>query len=125
MIARRFSVLMALSLASLCVSATTAECRVTVRSEPSSLLIKATSNPYEVTKVDFDNGFRFSAQVISNPPRLKTYTYFDSKDRYVLIHMADHSLSDRVCTKDIGENKVYSPRLEAELSYNCHLVCGK
>jgi len=99
------------------------DCTIVVRSEPQSLPINPSKTPYESTRIDFDNGFRFTGQVLENPLRLKTYTYFDSKDRYVLIHAGIVSLNEKSCGKSLGENTVYSPRLENELSYNCKLKC--
>lgn len=111
-----------LSVATLAQSAPV-DCTIVVRSEPRSVSIKASQTPYEFTTVDFDNGFRFSGQVLEQPPRLKTYTYFDSKDRYVLIHQNNIALTDMACGKPLGKNIVYSPRLELELSYACQLRC--
>jgi hypothetical protein len=105
------------------VQAAEVECTIVVRSEPRTLLITPSKTPYDVTKIEFDNGFRFSGQVLENPQRLKTYTYFDSKDRYVLIHEGIVSLDEKSCGRSLGDNTVYSPRLEIELSYNCKLKC--
>lgn len=103
--------------------ASSVECTVTVRSEPHRVLIKSAVTPYDVTKIDFDNGFRFAGQVLQSTNKLKTYTYFDSKDRYVLIHTNTESLNDKRCDSPLGENTVYSPRLELELSYQCRMTC--
>lgn len=99
------------------------DCSITVRSEPLALAISLSKTPYDLTKIDFDNGFRFAGQVLENPLRLKTYTYFDSKDRYVLIHESIVPLNVESCGKPIGDNTVYSPRLENELSFSCQLKC--
>lgn len=115
----------ALMLASLGAEAGSVECTVVVRSEPHSMRIEPADTPYEVTKLDFDNGFRFAGQLLKEPLKLKTYTYFDAKDRYVLIHMNAQTLSDQSCGKPLGENTIYSPRLENELSYHCILLCDK
>ena len=111
------------SITSAVVEAANVECTVVVRSEPHKILITPSKNPYEVTKIDFDNGFRFAGQVLQEPLKLKTYTYFDSKDRYVLIHLNIESLVGKSCESRLGENSVYSPRLENELSYQCQLKC--
>lgn len=120
---RRSCLSLALCLASLEVSAAKVACDVVVRSEPTILLIAPTDSPYKVKKLDFDNGFRFAAQLLKDPLKLKTYVYFDSKDRYVLIHTASQRLEGMTCGKKLGENTVYSPKLELELSYTCQLVC--
>lgn len=99
------------------------DCTIIVRSEPQNLLISPSKTPYFSTKIDFENGFRFAGQVLENPLRLKTYTYFDSKDRYVLIHEGIVSLNGKSCGRSLGENTVYSPRLENELSFSCELKC--
>lgn len=113
----------AFALASLAGEAAHVECTVVVRSEPQSILIKPSNTPYEVTKIDFDNGFRFAAQVLQDPYKFKAYTYFDSKDRYVLIHLNTESLDGKSCGNRFSQNTVYSPRLENELSYQCQLKC--
>ncbi|BBU68487.1 hypothetical protein [Fluviibacter phosphoraccumulans] len=117
--------LSALMLASVGVEASSVECTVVVRSETHTMRIEPADTPYEVTKLDFDNGFRFAGQLLKEPLKLKTYTYFDSKDRYVLIHVNAQTLSDQACGKPLGENTIYSPRLENELSYHCILLCDK
>jgi len=117
--------LSALMLASVGVEASSVECTVVVRSETHTMRIEPADTPYEVTKLDFDNGFRFAGQLLKEPLKLKTYTYFDSKDRYVLIHVNAQTLSDQACGKPLGENTIYSPRLENELSYHCKLLCDK
>lgn len=119
----RFFGLILLALSSVGVNAADVECIVTVRSEPHKVLIKPSTTPYEVTRIDFDNGFRFAGQVLKAPYKLKTYTYFDSKDRYVLIHMNSELLDDQRCGSDLGTSTIYSPRLELELSYLCQLNC--
>ena len=116
-----FSAIFALT--SIVVAAEEIECTVVVRSEPHTILIKPSNSPYEVTKIDFDNGFRFAGQLLQAPYKLKTYTYFDSKDRYVLIHQNTESLVGKNCESRLGENTVYSSRLEIELSYQCQLKC--
>ncbi len=121
----RHLLLPALMLASVSVEASHVECTVVVRSEPQLIRIEPTNTPYGVTKIDFDNGFRFAGQLLQEPLKLKTYTYFDAKDRYVLIHMNAQVLSDQACGKSLGDNIIYSPRLENELSYRCQLLCDK
>lgn len=116
-------ILASLALMPICVEAANIACTVVVSSEPHRLQITPSNTPYEVTKIDFDNGFRFAAQVLPAPDKLKTYTYFDAKDRYVLLHMNSVSLDGKACGSDLGEHTVYSPRLENELSYQCQLMC--
>lgn len=119
----RCLLLVVFALSAAVVKAANVECTVVVRSEPQSVFIKPSNTPYEVTKIDFDNGFRFAAQVLQDPYKFKAYTYFDSKDRYVLIHMNTESLDGKSCGNRLSQNTVYSPRLENELSYQCHLKC--
>lgn len=121
----RFLWLAGLTLFSIGVEAADVECTVVVRSEPHQLLIKYSENPYDVTKIDFDNGYRFSGVALHEPDRLKTYTYFDSKDRYVLVHMNTVFLDDKTCGRGLGVNTVYSPRLEIDISYQCQLKCAE
>lgn len=119
------TVLVALVLLPIHVEAADVVCTVVVRSEPHRLVIKPSSTPYDVTKIDFDNGFRFAAQVLPDHDKLKTYTYFDAKNRYVLLQMNKVSLNLKACGAGLGENTVYSPRLENELSYQCQLACDE
>lgn len=106
-----------------CVDAVEVDCTITVRSEPQSLRINLSKTPYEFNHMDFDNGFRFAGQVLEAPPRLKTYTYFDSKDRHVLIHEGIVNLNESSCGQSLGEHLIYSPQLEIDLRYNCKMRC--
>ena len=119
----RCLLLLVLALTSVVAEAASVECTVVVRSEPQSILVKPSNTPYEVTKIDFDNGYRFAAQILQDPYKFKAYTYFDSKDRYVLVHMNTESLDGKICGSKFSQNTVYSPRLENELSYQCQLNC--
>lgn len=83
------------------------------------LRVSPTTDLYSFDKLDLSNHFRFSAQYLYHLNKLKTYTYYDSKDRYVLIHASEH----KIAPKTFGENKVYSTGMERELLFHCKLAC--
>lgn len=101
-------------------------CEVEYGGSVTSLKPEGSLDPYKFTKVDLPDDFRFSTQYLLGSGKLKTYVYHNSKDRYVLIHAAEYSVGENACTKHeqgFGLNKVYSAKLELELSFQCRLVC--
>jgi hypothetical protein len=107
------------------VAAIAVECDILADAQSRTLVIRQSGDPYETTSVEFENGFRFSAQVVGSPSRLKTFTYFDSRDRHVLIHTDSRSIGLEDSGRAMGENRIYSPRLELELLNSCRVVCGR
>jgi hypothetical protein len=111
-------------------------CTALIRVEGSSLIceiessnnqyilkVSPTTDLYSFDKLDLSNHFRFSAQYLYHLNKLKTYTYYDSKDRYVLIHASEHKIATKTCDQDFGKNKIYSTGMERELLFHCKLAC--
>ena len=104
-------------------SAATVECSVSNSSETRVVRLSEVASPYDSSKINFDNGFRFTGQLLKSPNKLKTYGYYESKQRYVLIHQAEWNLEKKLCNESLGKNTIYSPRLESALTYECKLIC--
>jgi hypothetical protein len=88
--------------------------------------VRPTSDVYAMTTNDALSPFRFSAQYLAERGKLKTYVYHDAKDRYVLIHAAEYSLTQAHCgqhSNNFGLHKIYSARMEKELFLQCVAVC--
>lgn len=107
-----------------------AVCEVKVSGTENSFKIKNTSDPFAYDTHDLDGGFRFSAQVFLDPKngqsRLKTFTYHESKKRYVLVHASETSIDAASCQTEkngFGLQRVYSHKYERELSFSCKAVC--
>ena len=101
-------------------------CEVENAGSVTSLKPEASLDPYKFTKVDLPENFRFSTQYLLGAQKLKTYVYHNSKNRYVLIHAAEYRVEEDSCTQHeqgFGLNKVYSAKVERELSFQCRLVC--
>jgi hypothetical protein len=88
--------------------------------------VRPTSDVYAMTTNDALSPFRISAQYLAERGKLKTYVYHDAKDRYVLIHAAEYSLTQAHCSQhsnNFGLHKIYSARMEKELFLQCVAVC--
>jgi hypothetical protein len=88
--------------------------------------VRPTSDVYAMTTNDALSPFRFSAQYLAEIGKLKTYVYHDAKDRYVLIHAAQYTLTQAHCNQhsnSFGLHKIYSARMEKELFLQCVAVC--
>lgn len=109
-------------------------CVIKVSGTENTLNIKATQDPYTLNTLNLDGGFRFSGQVlqdaITKQNKLKTFTYHESKNRYVLIHASENKLDKASCTsakntaQEFGLQRVYSHKYERELSYSCKSICA-
>ncbi|MFZ6769327.1 hypothetical protein ACO0LM_19940 [Undibacterium sp. Di26W] len=106
-------------------------CEVKVSGTENSFNIKNTSDPFAFDTHDLEGGFRFSAQVLLDPKngqsKLKTFTYHQSKNRYVLIHASESSINTASCHAEkngFGLQRVYSHKFERELSFSCKAVCA-
>jgi hypothetical protein len=109
-------------------------CVIKVSGTENTLNIKATQDPYTLSTLNLEGGFRFSGQVlqdaITKQSKLKTFTYHESKDRYVLIHASENKLDTASCTsaknatQEFGLQRVYSHKYERELSYSCKSICA-
>ena len=73
--------------------------------------------------VNTDNGFRFSAILLESPRKFKSYVYYESKDRFVLISKQELLLSDKWCGEKLGVGEAYSHYLENHLSHECEYRC--
>lgn len=107
-------------------SADEVSCDVEYAGKVTSVIIKPVSDPYEMTNVDPGGDFRFASNYLVDSNKLKTYVYHKSKNRYVLIHAAEHQVSEDICTQHengFGLNRVYSAKLERELLFQCRLIC--
>lgn len=88
--------------------------------------VRPTNDVYAMTTTDALSPFRFSVQYLSERGKLKTYVYHDAKDRYVLIHAAEYTITQAHCSQhsnSFGLNKIYSARMEKELFLQCVAVC--
>ena len=73
-----------------------------------------------------EENYRFSAQSLLDSNSLKAYTYYYTKDKFVLLHAAEYKMDrcdDHKKSIDLGLNKVYSPGMERELIFQCRLIC--
>ena len=87
-----------------------------------------THDVYAMTTSDALSPFRLSAQYLPDRGKLKTYVYHDAKNRYVLIHTAEYTLTQANCDQHqsgFGVNKIYSARLEKEFLLQCFAVCNE
>jgi hypothetical protein len=90
--------------------------------------VRPTDDVYAMTTTDVLSPFRFSAQYLAERGKLKTYVYHDAKNRYVLIHAAEYTLTQAHCSQhqsDFGLHKVYSARMEKELFMQCLAHCDQ
>lgn len=108
-----------------------AVCEVKVSGTENSFEIKRSSDPFALNTHDLEGGFRFSAQVYQDPKtgqsKLKTFTYHQSKNRYVLVHASESGIDTASCQtakNGFGLQRVYSHKFERELSFSCKAVCA-
>ena len=99
------------------------ECMVNTGGSVSMLSIKPTIDVYEYSMLDTSNGFRVSAQVNIEKNKLKTYVYYKTKSKYVLITQQNFTLTEFQCNKAISSQVVYGGRLEQELLVACTKLC--
>ncbi|NOT68690.1 MAG: hypothetical protein HOP04_10300 [Methylophilaceae bacterium] len=101
-------------------------CDIEYAGSVTSIKPEANNDPYQFTNIDLQGGFRFSAQLLPELNKLKTYVYHQSKNRYVLIQAAEYGIEQKACLESehrFGLNKVYSAQLERELLFQCRLSC--
>lgn len=105
--------------------ANTVSCHADSAGEKIQKTFTAINDPLSISSVDFSNGFRFSGVLLEETNQFKSYVYYESKDRQVLIaRQAVHQISDR-CETSLGLNEVYAPYLENHLSFECVVTCEK
>ena len=103
-------------------------CEIKVSGTENAVQAAQSADPYEYKTLDLDGGYRFSMQYLASGNKLKTYVYHESKQRYVLIHLGEHVINADICegrSQGLGVNRIYSPKLERELIFQCAPVCGK
>jgi hypothetical protein len=109
-------------------------CEIKVSGTENTLKLKSTHDPYTISTLNLDGGFRFSGQVLhdakTKQSKLKTFVYHESKERYVLIHASENKVDAASCASekntqsDFGLQRVYSHKYERELSFTCKTVCS-
>lgn len=109
-------------------------CEIKVSGTENILKLKTTQDPYAVSTLNLDGGFRFTGQVLrdakTKQTKLKTFVYHESKERYVLIHASENKIDATSCTSiknpqtDFGLQRVYSHKFERELNFTCKTVCN-
>jgi hypothetical protein len=101
-------------------------CHIEQAGESRELDFHPHADPYGVRAIDIGSDFRFKAVVIGTQQRIdyvKTYAYFQTKRRLVLLHSARYSAPLATTPASLtGLNYVYSPGLERELRYECRLL---
>jgi hypothetical protein len=81
-------------------------------------------NPLKMNSVDSTHGFRFSGILLESPRKFKSYVYYESKDRFVLISKQEAVLSDKLCGEKLWVGEAYSPYLENHLTQECEYRCA-
>jgi hypothetical protein len=101
-------------------------CEIKVSGTVNTAQVAQSADPYQYKTLDLDGGYRFSMQYLASG-KLKTYVYHESKQRYVLIHLGEHMIKGDICeghSQALGINRIYSPKLERELIFQCAPVCA-
>lgn len=98
-------------------------CNISAADEAYQTTHQPETNPLKMNSVDTGNGFRFSAILLDNPRKFKSYVYYESKDRYVLISKQEALLSDKLCGEKLWVGEAYSPYLENHLTQECEYRC--
>ncbi len=105
-------------------SAAHIDCTIQSGQLEKQLLVQGSTDAYVLEKWDTPSGFRFAAQWLVPANKLKTYVYYHgSKDRFALVHAAEKTLSEQDCQPAATLNRVYSERMEYELTFQCQWVC--
>ncbi|MCX7221107.1 MAG: hypothetical protein NTY70_19910 [Burkholderiales bacterium] len=115
------------SLATTSASAVELRCEIKVSGTVNTLEVAKSADPYVYKTLDLDGGYRFSMQYLANENKFKTYVYHESKERYVLIHLSENIIQENVCAshaQGFGLHRIYSPKLERELIFQCTPVCA-
>jgi hypothetical protein len=103
-----------------------ARCTAEYGGKTAHVNVRPTIDVFAMTTNDALSPFRISAQYLVERGKLKTYVYHDAKERYVLIHAAEYSLSQANCSQhsnNFGLHKIYSARMEKELFLQCVAEC--
>ncbi len=101
------------------------DCKITSSDESSLKQFFPQPSSLDIQSIDISNGFRFSAILNQNASKFKTYVYYDSKNRYVLISKQEFQPDKNQCGKILSTGETYSPRLENHLTYECIYICNQ
>ena len=109
-------------------------CLIKVSGTENTVNIKTTHDPYVLSTLNLESGFRFSGQIlqdaVTKQHKLKTFVYHEAKNRYVLIHASENRVDIAGCanakntTQEFGLQRLYSYEYEFELSYSCKSSCS-
>ncbi len=99
-------------------------CNVSSSGEEQSTRHTPQENPLQIGSVNLSNGFRFSGILLDAPSKFKSYVYYESKDRFVLISKQEVLLDNTRCGKKLGRVESYAPYLENHLAYECTYQCA-
>ena len=119
------SILLLLSFMTINAHALTAICNVDYVDEHKTVYITANQDPFVFNTVFFDKRFRFSSQLLSDSNKLKTYTYYFTKNKFVLLHTAEYIFNGCVNKKaiELDRNIIYALNLERALVFQCKFIC--
>jgi hypothetical protein len=99
-------------------------CNIVAADETYQTVHQPQENPLKMNSVDTTHGFRFSGILLDKPSKFKSYVYYDSKDRFVLISKQERVLTDKQCGEKLWVDQSYSPYLENYLSHECEYRCA-
>jgi hypothetical protein len=99
-------------------------CNIVAADETYQTIHQPQENPLKMNGVDTTHGFRFSGILLETPSKFKSYVYYESKDRFVLISKQEALLSDELCGEKLWVGQSYSPYLENYLAHECEYRCA-
>ncbi|HEX4857030.1 MAG TPA: hypothetical protein VFV28_09465 [Limnobacter sp.] len=120
-------VMLAPALIALCRPAHAAElieCRIDSSGEVMEEGFPSTVNPLSLQSIDLRNGFRFSGVNLEGAGKFKSYVFYESKERQVLIARQEFELQFQRCGVSLGTHEVYAPYLENHLTFSCQIKCA-
>lgn len=107
-------------------SDTYVSCIVSSSGETREIKFQVKKSALDLHSINYENDFRFSGIYLERPYRFKSYVYYFSKDRHVLIYKNEQIMNTGSCkTNHKNIHEVYSPDLEDHLRYECELQCIK
>ena len=100
------------------------ECVFDVNDEKKQLVIYPHNDIYRSSKINLPGGFRFAGQYLPELKKFKAYIYHTPNTRYVLLALQEFSISERNCSQDFGQHRVYDSSDERELYFHCKIKCA-
>lgn len=100
-------------------------CDIDFEDGKNQLRIEPDNDIYKVSTIDLSGRFRFSGQYLPVLNKFKVNTYYNSKDRYVLIVAQEHYVSSSTCDHNFGVNRVYGGPYERDLYFQCRHICNQ